>query len=111
MLKAFALASAIGGVAGFLVLSANQQVTAMLGMWATLKGLIAMLIGGLGSIPGAIVGGLAPRRHRGPQPEDLFGPQVRDLAAYAVLFVLPGAAAGRHPRRHGGPQGHGPARR
>ena len=58
MLKAFALASAIGGVAGFLVLSANQQVTPMLGMWATLKGLIAMMIGGLGSIPGAIVGGL-----------------------------------------------------
>ena len=38
MLRAFALASAIGGVAGFLVLAANQQVTAMFGMWATLEG-------------------------------------------------------------------------
>lgn len=58
MLKAFALASAIGGIAGFLVLSANAQVTAMLGMWATLKGLIAMMIGGLGSIPGALIAGV-----------------------------------------------------
>src|SRR5712671_7718411 len=87
MLKAFALASAIGGVAGFLVLSANQQVTAMLGMWATLKGLIAMMIGGLGSIPGAIVGGLVLGIIE-VHSQTLFGPQVRDLAAYGVLFVL-----------------------
>jgi len=87
MLKAFALASAIGGVAGFLVLSANQQVTAMLGMWATLKGLIAMMIGGLGSIPGAIVGGLVLGVIE-VHSQTLFGPQVRDLAAYGVLFVL-----------------------
>jgi branched-chain amino acid transport system permease protein len=87
MLKAFALASAIGGVAGFLVLSANQQVTAMLGMWATLKGLIAMMIGGLGSIPGAIVGGLLLGVIE-VHSQSWFGPQVRDLAAYAVLFVL-----------------------
>ncbi|QWG13076.1 branched-chain amino acid ABC transporter permease [Bradyrhizobium sediminis] len=87
MLKAFMLASAIGGVAGFLVLSANQQVTAMLGMWATLKGLIAMMIGGLGSIPGAIVGGLVLGVIE-VHSQGLFGPQVRDLAAYGVLFVL-----------------------
>jgi branched-chain amino acid transport system permease protein len=104
MLKAFALASAIGGVAGFLVLSANQQVTAMLGMWATLKGLIAMMIGGLGSIPGAIVGGLALGVIEA-HSQNLFGPQVRDLAAYAVLFVLlvlrPGGILGATAARQG----------
>ena len=104
MLKAFALASAIGGVAGFLVLSANQQVTAMLGMWATLKGLIAMMIGGLGSIPGAIVGGLALGVIEA-HSQNLFGPQVRDLAAYAVLFVLlvlrPGGILGTTAVRRG----------
>ena len=77
----------IGGIAGFLVLSANAQVTAMLGMWATLKGLIAMMIGGLGSIPGAIVGGLVLGVIE-VHSQALFGPQVRDLAAYGVLFVL-----------------------
>jgi len=54
---AFAGASAIGGVAGFLVLAVDQQITPMFGMWATLKGLIAMMIGGLGSVPGAVLGG------------------------------------------------------
>jgi branched-chain amino acid transport system permease protein len=52
-----------------------------------LKGLIAMMIGGLGSIPGAIVGGLALGVIEA-HSQSLFGPQVRDLAAYAVLFVL-----------------------
>ena len=59
----------------------------MLGMWATLKGLIAMMIGGLGSIPGAVVGGLVLGVIE-VHSQSLFGPQVRDLAAYGVLFVL-----------------------
>lgn len=87
MLKAFALASAVGGAAGFLVLSANQQITAMLGMWATLKGLVAMMIGGLGSIPGAIVGGLVLGVIE-VHSQALFGPQVRELGAYCLLFIL-----------------------
>src|SRR5262245_50541070 len=40
-LCAFAGASALGGVAGYLVLAVDQQVTPMFGMWATLKGLVA----------------------------------------------------------------------
>jgi branched-chain amino acid transport system permease protein len=87
LLRAFALASAIGGVAGFLVLAANQQVTAMFGMWATLKGLIAMMIGGLGSIPGAIVGGLVLGLVE-TYTHALFGPQIRDLSAYLALFAI-----------------------
>jgi branched-chain amino acid transport system permease protein len=84
---AFAAASAIGGVAGFLVLAVDQQVTPMFGMWATLKGLIAMMIGGLGSIPGALFGGLllgVVETHS----QWYFGPQIRDLTAYVVLFAF-----------------------
>jgi branched-subunit amino acid ABC-type transport system permease component len=100
VMLAFALASAIGGVAGFLVLAIDQQVTPMFGMWATLKGLIAMMIGGLGSIPGAIVGGLLLGVIEA-NSQSYFGPQVRDLVAYAVLFGFlifrPGGLFGRAP--------------
>lgn len=84
---AFALASAIGGAAGYLVLASDQQVTPMFGMWATLKGLVAMMIGGLGSLPGAIVGGLllgVVEMHS----LWYFGPQVRDLSTYFLLFLV-----------------------
>ncbi len=84
---AFAGASAIGGVAGFLVLAVDQQVTPMFGMWATLKGLIAMMIGGLGSVPGAVLGGLLLGVIE-VQSQWYFGPQIRDLAAYFVLFAV-----------------------
>ena len=86
IVRAFALASAVGGIAGYLVLSVDQQVTPMFGMWATIKGLIAMMIGGLGSIPGAILGGLllgVVEAHS----QWYFGPQVRDLFAYLALFA------------------------
>jgi branched-subunit amino acid ABC-type transport system permease component len=102
ILGAFALASAIGGFAGYLVLAADQQVTPMFGMWATVKGLIAMMIGGLGSVPGAILGGVVlgiVEMHS----QWHFGPQVRDLIAYFLLFAClvlrPGGLLGQAPVR------------
>lgn len=83
----FALASAIGGLAGFLIASSHEQVTPMLGMWSTLKGLLAMMLGGLGSLPGAVLGGLALGLLEA-HGQWFFGPQYRDLLAYLLLFVL-----------------------
>ncbi len=100
VLLAFAGASAVGGAAGFLVLAVDQQVTPMFGMWATLKGLIAMMIGGLGSVPGAIAGGLLLGIVE-VHSQWYLGPQIRDLVAYLVLFaflvVRPGGLLGRVP--------------
>ena len=59
----------------------------MLGMWSTLKGMIAMMLGGLGSLPGAVVGGLVLGLIES-HSQSLFGPQYRDLIAYLVLFAL-----------------------
>jgi branched-chain amino acid transport system permease protein len=84
---AFALASAIGGAAGFLVASGEGQVTPMLGMWSTLKGMLAMMLGGLGSLPGAVAGGLALGLIEA-HAHWFLGPQLRDFVAYLLLFAL-----------------------
>ena len=81
------LASAVGGAAGFLVLAVDQQVTPMFGMWATFKGLIAMMLGGLGSIPGALAGGLVLGVIEA-QAQWYFGPQIRDFLTFAMLFLV-----------------------
>jgi branched-subunit amino acid ABC-type transport system permease component len=83
----FALASAIGGLTGFLIVSSQEQVTPMLGMWSTLKGMLAMMLGGLGSLPGAVVGGLALGVIEA-HSQWYLGPQFRDFFAYLLLFVL-----------------------
>jgi len=87
LVRVFALASAIGGLAGYLVVATHGQVTPMLGMWSTLKGMLAMMIGGLGSLPGAIVGGLALGLIEA-HSQWFLGPQSRDLVSYLLLFVL-----------------------
>jgi branched-chain amino acid transport system permease protein len=104
LIGAFALASAVGGFAGFLVLAIDQQVTPMFGMWATIKGLIAMMIGGLGSVPGAIIGGLVLGIIEAHAQVQL-GPQGRDLTAFLLLFVClvlrPGGLLGKAPEPEG----------
>ena len=85
-IRVFALASAIGGVAGYLIVATHEQVTPMLGMWSTLKGMIAMMLGGLGSLPGAVAGGLLLGLIEA-HTQWFLGPQYRDLLAYLILFV------------------------
>ena len=85
-LLAFLGASALGGLAGLLVIAADQQITPMFGMWATFKGLVAMMLGGLGSIPGAVLGGLALGVIEA-HGQWYLGPQLRDLLVYALLFL------------------------
>jgi branched-chain amino acid transport system permease protein len=86
-LRIFALASAIGGLTGFLIVASHEQVTPMLGMWSTLKGMLAMMLGGLGSLPGAVVGGLALGLLE-VHSQWYLGPQFRDFIAYLLLFAL-----------------------
>jgi branched-chain amino acid transport system permease protein len=86
-MRVFALASAIGGLAGFLIVASHGQVTPMLGMWSTLKGMVAMMLGGLGSLPGAVIGGLALGLIEA-HGQWYLGPQARDFIAYLLLFVL-----------------------
>ena len=57
ILAAFAIGSVLAGVAGMLV-SLETNIEPTMGMNAILKGIIASIIGGIGSIPGAVFGGL-----------------------------------------------------
>jgi branched-chain amino acid transport system permease protein len=54
----FALASGLGGAAGVMVGMYYNVVNANMGFFAGLKGFAACVLGGLTSIPGAILGGV-----------------------------------------------------
>jgi branched-chain amino acid transport system permease protein len=56
ILYAFGIGSALAGMAGVLI-SLETNIEPTMGMNAILKGIIASIIGGIGSIPGAVVGG------------------------------------------------------
>lgn len=83
----FALASALGGIAGYLIVGIDGQITSMFAMWSTVKGMIAALLGGLGSLRGAIAGGLLLGLME-TQLQHALGPQYRDLFGYVALFLV-----------------------
>ena len=85
----FALASAVGGITGYLIVTIHGQLTPMFAMWATLKGILAAMLGGLGSFSGAVVGGLLLGLLES-HSQSLFGPQYRELFGYVLLFVMLG---------------------
>ena len=56
ILYSFGIGSALAGMAGVLI-SLETNIEPTMGMNAILKGIIASIIGGIGSIPGALLGG------------------------------------------------------
>lgn len=56
ILSSFAIGSALAGTAGILI-SFETNIEPTMGFSAILKGIVASIIGGIGSIPGAVVGG------------------------------------------------------
>jgi branched-chain amino acid transport system permease protein len=56
---AFALSGALAGVAAALILVRRGEVAPTMGTDFMLKAVVAAILGGLGSLPGAVVGGLA----------------------------------------------------
>lgn len=84
---AFAAACALAGLAAFAVLSLEGQVTPMFGMWVLAKGLVAALLGGLGSVQGVLFGGLllgVVEAHA----QGAFGALGREFATWALLFAV-----------------------
>lgn len=98
---AFALASALGGAAGVLVGMYYNTVYATMGGAAGLKGFAACILGGLTSIPGAILGGLIIGVVENLTVQ-FVGSGWRDAVAFAVmvavLVVRPQGLLGRKVR-------------
>lgn len=57
IMTALAIGSALAGAAGILI-SLETNIEPTMGMNAILKGIVASIVGGIGSIPGALLGGL-----------------------------------------------------
>ncbi|MEO7132247.1 MAG: branched-chain amino acid ABC transporter permease, partial [Dermatophilaceae bacterium] len=83
----FAISSALGAVAG--ALFALNVNSAQLGMGSAieLKGLAVIIVGGMGSLPGALVGGLALGLAE-VFAVQYIGSSWRDLIAFGLLFVI-----------------------
>jgi branched-chain amino acid transport system permease protein len=87
---AFALAGALAGIAGIFWLMRAGQATPAAGVTPMLKGVLAALIGGLGSLRGAVIGGfalgIAEVLLRSWLPTDLAG--LTDGVVFVLIAVL-----------------------
>jgi len=85
--QTFVITSMLGGLAGAMVGASVGVLSPLLSLPLTTKGLIVTVIGGLGSIPGAIVAGLMVGA-----AENLFqaarGVTERDIYVMLLLFIF-----------------------
>jgi branched-chain amino acid transport system permease protein len=84
---AFFLSSALGGAAGVLFGLAFNSISPDVGRSVELKGLAVIILGGMGSIPGAVVAGFALGLIE-VFTVARFGSSFRDAVSFAVLFVV-----------------------
>ncbi len=83
----FALGSALAAAAGVLVALSNPRIDPLMGLLPGLKAFVAAVLGGIGSIPGAMVGGLLMG-----VAETLVSGYIsstyRDAIAFSILIVI-----------------------
>lgn len=84
---AFVATCALAGLAAFAVLALEGQVTPMFGMWMLVKGLVAAMLGGLGSVRGVLVGA-AVLGVVEAHAQAAFGALGRDATAWALLLAV-----------------------
>jgi branched-chain amino acid transport system permease protein len=82
----FFLSGFLGGVAGTLVGSSVSIAGPYFGIAFGLKGLGVIVLGGLGNIPGAVVGGLLIGIAEAFVPSDYSG--YREAISFALLFLM-----------------------
>ena len=85
--RAFALSGALAGLAGAIMTAAFGAVGYSLSATLTLKALTAAIIGGIGSLPGAFLGGLIVGAAETGWSA-LFPIDDRDIAVYVLLTIF-----------------------
>jgi len=83
----FGIASALGGLSGMLVGMYYNQIDPAMSLQATLKGVVAEVVGGVGNVPGAIVGSLLLGVVE-TWGIALLGTSYRNLFAFILLVVI-----------------------
>jgi branched-chain amino acid transport system permease protein len=83
----FAIASALGAIAGLLVGIYYNAIDPNTSFQIMLKGMVAIVIGGMANVPGAIGGGLILGLIES-YGIALFGASYRNLFAFSVLLVM-----------------------
>lgn len=91
----FLMGGAMAGAAGVLYALVFKQIHAFMGFFLGIKGFAAAVLGGIGNIPGAMVGGFIMGLVEGLGPAGLldgFGIpapyQLRDAISYAMLVMV-----------------------
>jgi len=97
----FALGSALGAAAGVLYAVRFPKIEPLMGLYPGLKAFVAAVLGGIGSIPGAVAGGLLVGLTEVLVTTYLpHGSEYKDAAAFviliAVLLIKPTGLFGRH---------------
>jgi branched-chain amino acid transport system permease protein len=82
----FFISSFLAGLAGTLVASSVSIAGPYFGIGFGLRGLAVIVLGGLGSIPGAVVGGLVIGLVEAFVPAEFSG--YKDAVAFAILFIM-----------------------
>jgi branched-chain amino acid transport system permease protein len=83
----FAVGAALAGVASVLYAIAYPQIWNFMGIWPGLKAFVAAVLGGIGSIPGAFVGGLIMGQVEVLSAAYISSP-MRDAIAFTILILV-----------------------
>lgn len=87
----FVMVGVLGGIAGAMIGASQGQLSPLITGPLTVKGLMVTVIGGLGSIPGAIAAGLligAAEQFFQIQHTSWWNPGYREMCVMAILFLF-----------------------
>ena len=87
ILVTFAITAGLAGIAGCLVGLSYGLVSPYMAVSYAIKGLVAMIVGGVGSLPGAVLGALLIGVVEAITVSQ-FGSQMRDVGVFVVLMAV-----------------------